>query len=40
MTFSGFNASVSYIDCNRNLRDRHNRGATDGTVLFQIGHVL
>jgi uncharacterized protein (TIGR02001 family) len=40
MTFSGFNASVSYVDCDRRLRDWHDRNMSRGTVLFQISHAF
>ena len=38
MTVRGFDASVSYIDCDRLIRDEHWRGVSKGTVVFQIGH--
>ena len=35
---AGFNASLSYIDSDRRLRDRHGRSLSGPAALFQIGY--
>jgi uncharacterized protein (TIGR02001 family) len=35
---SGFDASVSYIDSNRRLRDHKGRNLSGATILLQLGH--
>jgi uncharacterized protein (TIGR02001 family) len=35
---SGFNASLSYIDSDCRLRDRHGRNVSGPTALFQVGY--
>jgi uncharacterized protein (TIGR02001 family) len=38
MTVRGFYASLSYVDCDRSVRDDHWRDMSSATVVFQIGH--
>ena len=33
-----FNTSLSYIDSDRRLRDRHGRNLSSATILLQVGH--
>ena len=37
-TVHGFDASVSYIDCDRSIRDGHLRRVSNGTAVFQLGY--
>ena len=40
MELHGFDASVSYVDSDQNLRDRHGRNVSGATILLQIGHAF
>jgi uncharacterized protein (TIGR02001 family) len=38
MTVHGFDASLSYVDCDRNVRDDSLHSMSGATAVFQIGH--
>jgi hypothetical protein len=38
MTVKGFDASLTYVDCNRRISDWRGRDLSGATVVFQIGH--
>jgi uncharacterized protein (TIGR02001 family) len=37
-TIAGFDASISYVDCNRHVRDWEGRSLSGATAVFQFGH--